>query len=253
MSDSFEDLWSSSAPLPPKSKPQTLSSASSAAPPYSSYANSSKPDVFSLLASSGSITLRYGASSLSLNASAPSSCSITPSLSSLSTGVVRSSRGTPVPPTKPATQSSGDAFGDLFTSASNSYGNASMTLAARLALEAKQRQHGSLVPQKQLGQVQGHDSSAWAGLDLLGGNGFVGFETTSSSASKRQHASSAIEDDWGLGDFGAAPVSSASASKSVSTHTSARSTPQLRTQPDSQRPIQRTATTPSPWSSSPWS
>ncbi|KAF8956361.1 hypothetical protein BDZ97DRAFT_1852066 [Flammula alnicola] len=252
MSDSFEDLWSSSAPLPPKSKPQTLSSASSAAPPYSSSANSSKPDVFSLLASSGSTTPRYGASSLSLNTSAPSSRSITPSLSSLSTGGVRSSRRTPVPPTKPATPSSGDAFGDLFTSASNSNGNASMTLAARLALEAKQRQHGSSVPQKQLAQVQGHDSSAWAGLESVGGSGFVGFGTTSSSASK-QRASSAIEDDWGLGDFGAGAASSASASKNAPTNASARSTPQLRTQPDSQRPIQRTATTPSPWSSSPWS
>ncbi|KAF4617970.1 hypothetical protein D9613_013024 [Agrocybe pediades] len=253
MSDSFADLWSSSAPLPPKPSQQTLSSISSntshrsSASPAVSQGSRSKPDVFSLLASSGSNTSgpRYGglgggtsgygngsASNSSTNASRnASSRPITPAMPSLGG---RTNSSTPAPAAAPSTRStSGDAFSDLFSSASGTNGstNASnMTLAARLAMEAKSSQsNGRGSPSGSMNQPQhsaGVADSAWAGLDsLASGGGGLGLGISPTPASTVRGTSSSTsrvnvndEDDWGLGDFGAPtkvqPTTTTSSSRS---------------------------------------
>ncbi|KAF8908069.1 hypothetical protein CPB84DRAFT_1822172 [Gymnopilus junonius] len=130
-----------------------------------------KPDVFSLLASS---------------TPPPSSRPLTPSAR---------------PPAPP--KSSGDAFSDLFSSSSTNGGpnsSAKMTLAAKLATEAQQRTPS---PQQQpQHSTASHTHSPWAGLDSL--------DSLSSTAppifSSKQP--SVADDDWGLGDFGAATTTS---------------------------------------------
>jgi len=228
MSDSFADLWSSSAPVASKNSQQTLSSISGSATSSqrqnSSQAsrNSNKPDVFSLLASSGtnaSSGPRYGGGSAgtygsgstnngNLNRSGnitSSSRPITPAMSSIGG---RSNSNTPAPS---ASRSNGDAFSDLFSSSSttsNGNGNASnMTLAARLAMEAKARQGSTPGPAKQSSGITGSD--AWAGLDSLASGGGLGLGISPITVSAARPNTTATagnlnndEDDWGLGDFG---------------------------------------------------
>ena len=244
MSDSFADLWSSSAPLPPKPKPQTLSSANSSSSnrttnstPNQPYRASSKPDVFALLAGSGSGSSspygnqqqqRYG--SPNTNGSNPSSRPIS------ALGGQRSSSTTPSLPLAPSRSTSksgsGDAFGDLFSSSKGGNGSgqthAGMTLAARLAMEAQQRSQAQVPgsnPQSQSQQSNG-GGDAWAGLDTLaGGFGVLGGESGSASASHAPKKPVKVDDtdDWGLGDFGA------SSSKPQ------RSQPQPKPQPQTQQ------------------
>ncbi|KAH9484618.1 UBA domain-containing protein 7 [Psilocybe cubensis] len=174
MSDSFADLWSSSAPLSTKPKPQTLSSAASR---QTSSANAnygantgSKPDLFAMLSSSGSgtATPRYGGgmmgntSSNGLSngsrASNPPSRTMTPSSSAVlgagaGAGVARttSAAGTSISRTGSAagaTPGGVDAFSDLFSPSSSTIStstaaNKNMTLAARLAMEAEQKRVGA--------------------------------------------------------------------------------------------------------------
>ncbi len=135
-SDSFADLWSATAPLPPKPKPQTLSGASApqnhANKPY----GSSKPDIFSLLASASPTTSPASCYGSGMTASAPSSCAMTPSRLPPSS----SSRATPQPSgqaySQPVSKANiGDAFGDLFASSGGKEAN--ITLTARMALDKK--------------------------------------------------------------------------------------------------------------------
>ncbi|KJA26654.1 hypothetical protein HYPSUDRAFT_75400 [Hypholoma sublateritium FD-334 SS-4] len=205
MSDSFADLWSTTAPLPPKPKPQTLSGASSSSSGPQTLANkpysSNKPDVFALLASAGptsSSGTRYGSG---LTASAPSSRAMTPSGPPRSS----SSRQTPQPPEQAYSQpvskaNSGDAFGDLFASSAGKEAN--MTLAARLAQEGKGR--GREAPLAAAGETKpaAADGGAWAGLDALIGGGL----NASTPPPVAAHIKVDDVDDWGLADFGSAPA-----------------------------------------------
>jgi len=207
MSDSFADLWSSSAPLPPKPKPQTLASSTAFSNQPQRSTNSSKSDLFSLLASSGPNQQRYGSPNSAMRGTERRSNAGTPS---------------PAPPVSIASSSSrggGDAFGDLFASSSSSAAAggspASMTIAARMAMEAQQKssadRSGSLLPQKT--NVPAHDS-AWAKLDSLvaARDGFGGIQPPIQATTSRKVD---LDDDWGLGDFGSSTVPNTTSSKSI--------------------------------------
>ncbi|PPQ68834.1 hypothetical protein CVT25_008882 [Psilocybe cyanescens] len=247
MSDSFADLWSSSAPLPPKPKPQTLSSASSSTS-SSSFARQnsnsgygvntgSKPDLFAMLSSSGSgnSTPRYGAANgngTGNRPSVPPSRTMTPSSSSLGPGVgLGAGAGAGIARSGSAAaggNTGGDAFSDLFSSSNQGSSNSSnMTLAARLAMESEQRRGGGagmgmgmgrVSPGKQSARGGGvggsSDDAAWAGLDSLatGGSSILKATKTSSAAKHAPTAKVKVDDDaddWGLADFGAASSSRA--------------------------------------------
>ncbi|KAF9524635.1 hypothetical protein CPB83DRAFT_877582 [Crepidotus variabilis] len=217
MSDSFEDLWSSSAPIPPKQKPQTLASASVSGRPGLSSASSSKSDVFALLASSntgGSSQQRYGSSSLggTVNSGARSTTPGSRPMSALGGAGIpsvggRSSSSTPAPlgPKPLATSQKGgnDAFSDLFSSSagSGSNGHSNMTLASRLAMEARQKSQGASSADQI--PTQPGETDAWAGLDALGGGS--SFKPTPMPSEKRNIDN---DDDWGLGDFGSSTTAS---------------------------------------------
>ncbi|KAF8166695.1 hypothetical protein BJ912DRAFT_1002335 [Pholiota molesta] len=230
MSDSFADLWSASAPAKPK--PQTLSSALSSSSTQHRSTTASKPDVFALLAGSGSTpgsgtsTPRYG-TGLGPPASGGSR-PITPSLSTLSTVPATTNtigrQTTPQPPpqsiAKTGSRGAADAFGDLFAPSSTAAGSGNMTLAARLAMEAQRK--GSSA---QLGRGggaatassgAGGDASAWAGLDALSG-GLTAVPVAGRSGGGQPSRAQGVVvddvDDWGLSDFGrsaAATVGAAS-------------------------------------------
>lgn len=205
MSDSFADLWSTTAPLPPKTKPQTLSGASGTQNLASKPSGGSKPDIFALLASAGpttSPTPRYGSG---LTASTPSSRAMTPSRLALSS----SSRATPQPSGQAYSQpvskvNSGDAFGDLFASSAGKEAN--MTLAARLALEGMGKSRdspmGASGTTNSASTAAAADGGAWAGLDALIGGGL----NASTPPPVAPHVKVDDVDDWGLGDFGKVPA-----------------------------------------------
>ena len=229
MSDSFADLWSSSAPLPPKPKPKTLASATSSSNQPQKSTNSSKSDLFSLLASSGSNQQRYGSPNSAVRGTEKRSNTGTPS---------------PVPPVSFVSSSSrggGDAFGDLFASSSSSAtaggSPAGMTIAARMAMEAQQKNSadggGSFLPQKT--NVPAHDS-AWERLDSLvaARDDFGGIQPPNRTTTSRKVD---INDDWGLGDFASSTIPSTTSSKSV---------PVVQPQPRLGKPPSKT-TTVSPW------
>ena len=180
MSDSFADLWSSSAPTSskPAEAPRKLGAYASG-PTLSA----SKPahDVFSMLAAAGPT-------------SNSNSRSTTPSYTNGS----QASRTTQPPYVskqpvqKTVSSGSGDAFSGLLsgTFSSTSANNASMTMAERAALADKQRSAQLL--QNQSSAVKQSDTT-WAGLDALVG-------TPSLSNSKpAQSQSQAANDDWSFG------------------------------------------------------
>ena len=244
MSDSFADLWSSSAPLPPKPKPQTLSSANSSSSnrttnstPNQPYRASSKPDVFALLAGSGSGSSSPYGNQQQQRYGSPNTIGSNPSSRPISAlGGQRSNSTTPSLPLAPSRSTSksgsGDAFGDLFSSSKGDNGSgqahAGMTLAARLAMEAQQRSQAQVPGSKLQSQPQRSNGGgdAWAGLDTLaGGFGVLGGGSGSAGASHAPTKPVKVDDtdDWGLGDFGA------SSSKPQ------RSQPQPKPQPQTQQ------------------
>ncbi|KAI0268087.1 hypothetical protein BC834DRAFT_867836 [Gloeopeniophorella convolvens] len=206
MSDSFADLWSTSAPTKPAQPARKLGG--SAAP---SATGTRRPqyDAFSRLAASGSAS--------------PSSRSVTPSAPAIT--AQRSNGGTP--PT------SGDAFGDLL---SGSF--ASNPSSAKLSMAEKAARARSQTSQQSVAPVL--DSSAWAGLDSLAGNASISSSKPSqppasnnddewffgpsvaSTQSKPSSASESLIDDLGLEDFASHP------------------TPPARPSPSSQAPSSQT-------------
>ena len=188
MTDSFADLWSSSAP---KTKAQTLASASSSIH-TSKTTRTSKPDAFSFLATSAQHS-RYGSPhSTSGNAGKRSNTNTPPVL----------------PPSRGAPSAGVDAFSDLFSSTSSAAGTSqTMTLAEKLALEA-QAKHSRVVGEgHQLKTNVGSQDSAWLGLDSL----------ARSAPSDRSSVSGNLKagDDWGLGDFSSFSTSTTSAAPST--------------------------------------
>ncbi|KAH9179527.1 hypothetical protein EDB89DRAFT_2062591 [Lactarius sanguifluus] len=159
MSDSFADLWSSSAPVKP-SQPARKLGASPAPPPG---ALRPKYDAFAILAASASKT--------------PSPRSLTPSAPA---AVAQKSNG------GAATSTSGDAFGDLL---SGSFGtnpsNPNLSIAEQAA-----RANTRVIQQP---PIPPQTSSAWAGLDsLAGGASFT-------SSLQHKPATPEADDDWIFG------------------------------------------------------
>lgn len=95
-----------------------------------------------------------------------------------------------------------------------------MTLAARLAMEAKRK--GSAQPGKGLGLTpagvsSGGDASAWAGLDALSGE-LAATPVASGSGGRASKAQAVVVDDvddWGLSDFGSSAATIGAASGPV--------------------------------------
>lgn len=177
MADSFADLWNSSAPTP-STKPQTLGSISrSPAPTTSNGTGYRRPDAFSMLSSAG-------------GSSIPSTRSGTPASHPKSNG----------PSPKPATAAAGDAFSGLLSGAISAKPTSQMTMAERAAQAERDRREAALKT-----NMAPKASSAWDGLDSLGGG-----PSTRSPAS----TTPVVDDDWGLGDFGA-PSATAVPAKSA--------------------------------------
>ncbi|KAF5375083.1 hypothetical protein D9758_000377 [Tetrapyrgos nigripes] len=187
MSDSFADLWNSTAPSKPTA-PQKLGSIQPTLKP-----RPPQNDLFSQLSSAGS---------------GPPSRTMTPSHSS------------PAPKASAtAKSSSGDAFSSLFSPGSgfSSKSTENMTMAQR-AEEAERRRREQLL-RNQNQQVQSRNNDAWSGLDSLGGLGATGGKpdtttldddwgfgsATSASATSTTKPSIPTnhdnDDDWGLGEF----------------------------------------------------
>ncbi|KAF5369691.1 hypothetical protein D9615_010167 [Tricholomella constricta] len=185
MSDSFADLWNSSAPSKPAPQPQKLG----AATPTSNPTRRPQQDAFSLLSSTGSSNI--------------GSRSITPS-----GGNTMSQRTTPNPPTKPSLNG-GDAFSGLLSGslAAGANGGARMTIAERAA-EAERQKIEKL--KRHQHAVKTHGSSAWDGLDSLAKSST---QSLPSSSAKPAAGGSLLVDDWGLDSFVSAPVSKVTSAK----------------------------------------
>ncbi|KAH9965766.1 hypothetical protein BC827DRAFT_1179701 [Russula dissimulans] len=196
MTDSFADLWNSSAPVKPTETARKLG----ASPAPSAGAPRPKYDAFALLASSSS------------NASSPRS--LTPS-SNLSVPSQRSN-------TSAAATTSGDAFGDLLLGSFGSgSSNAKLTIAEKAARAKAQVIRQPVVPVP--------NTTAWAGLDSLAGSAdfsstqatksassgidddWIFESSTSSTPAASAPPSNPLTDDWGLGDFVSQPKPSGKA------------------------------------------
>ena len=227
MSDSFSDLWNSSAPSSVLNKPAstTLGSAQRSGTGgqgqqgqgIGQQRRGNQPDLFSLLAPSSTSSLstqgsgRYGGNAASR--------SITPSL-----GGVGSASTTPRPASGQSMHATsggggGDAFKDLLSSlpgnaskVGSGASQAQMTLAARQAKEAERRSSPALnySQQQQMGKASGPVHDAWSGLDSLGSFG-AGAGIGSGALAVQDG------DDWDLGDFGSAATTSSRKAKSTAT------------------------------------
>lgn len=217
MSDSFADLWNSSAPTKPN-EIRTLGALSSA-----SNQNVRKPtnDVFSMLAATSS------SSSVNSRSTTPSHIGRSQVLPP-GTGAVK--------PLQKSSSTSVDAFSNLLspTFASSSKNGTNLTIAQRAAQVEKQRS-GQLRNSIQTAEPQ-LDASTWAGLDALGAkpanigkpqpnaieDDWTSTFTTSSkpgnivsSRPSQVPATTTVDDDWGLHDFGG----KVSTSDKVASHT----------------------------------
>ena len=159
MSDSFADLWSSSAPVKPPQPARKLG----ASPVPSSGALRPKYDAFAMLAASGSKT--------------PSPRSLTPSASVSATQKLNGGA---------APSTSGDAFGDLLSgSIGANPSNANLSIAEQAAkANARAIQQPSIQPQ---------NTSAWVGLDSLAGG------APFSSSLQPKPTTPEVDDDWIFG------------------------------------------------------
>lgn len=210
MSDAFADLWNATGASKPAEAPRKLGAMAATPPSQAAVTRKPQNDVFSMLAATGS------------------SSSITRSTTprSLASGPVplRPIQQTPSGGTRAAAGSrGGDAFSGLLsgTFAAQSSSNANLTMAQRAALAEKEK-----LERTRKTQPSASASSAWAGLDALGGSSIttsaptrdpledLGFSSFSSSPapartpSKSPQPAPPAEDDWGLGDFSSqsAPV-----------------------------------------------
>jgi hypothetical protein len=161
MSDSFADLWNSSAPVKPSQPTPKLGTN----PAPSLGAPRPKYDAFAMLAASGSNS-----------SSRPHSRT-----SSTSATAAQKSNGSAAPTT------SGDAFSDLL---SGSFGNNPSN--AKLSMAERARAKTQVAPPQPI-TAPPHSTSTWAGLDSLA----VG--TSFSSAPPSRPAPSQVEDDWPFG------------------------------------------------------
>ncbi|OCH94467.1 hypothetical protein OBBRIDRAFT_769484 [Obba rivulosa] len=220
MADSFADLWNSTAPTKQPEPPRKLG----ALTPNASTSQPPRNDVFSMLAAAGS----------SSNVASRSISPAGPARPTVNAPAPAKSSQLPVSP-------GGDAFSSLLPGtlvASSRADWANLTIAERAARTEQERKQQSQQPNAATRQ----QSSAWDGLDALGG--FAGVvQTGSPSAATANHAEDIawnfgalqpiqashspqssspappVEDDWGLVDFAKPPQetkASAPPSRSVS-------------------------------------
>lgn len=213
MSDSFADLWNSTAPSKQAqpSQPPTLGSALPSSQPHRP-----QSDVFSMLAA----------------ASPASSRSVTPSRVPVQAALKSASTTrAPAGPTRTVHQGArggGDAFSDLFSgSSSTSNSSTKLTIAERAALAEKHKyaqQRGKQIVSSGNKQTPG---SAWHGLDVLESSTFGQSRSNSispapphdddwndllappavaSTGLTAETVSVQDDDDWGLNDFVSRPV-----------------------------------------------
>ncbi|KAH8830023.1 hypothetical protein DL96DRAFT_1591288 [Flagelloscypha sp. PMI_526] len=184
MGDSFSDLWSTNAPANQKNKPMGSLSAQNTPTisPQAAYGNKrTTPDIFSMLASSGT---------------PGNSRPITP----------QPQRVSPKPPA--STSTNGDAFSELFSGSSATTNTSKLTLAQQAAQKAATSKLSSTPSPAPAPAAP----SAWDGLDSLGGFSSVSPAPTASLTSTNDifdvgtPAPVADNDDWGLSDFVSAPA-----------------------------------------------
>src|SRR5260221_1483218 len=192
MTDSFADLWSSSAAIPPKAKPQTLASASASSSSINiTSRGTSKPDAFSLLTTSQNQQPRYGSPSSTLGNAGKRSTTNTPPFPSPS-----------VTPSRGVGRTGMDAFSDLFSSSATGSSNRNvksqtgMTLAERLARAKDPRR----VEERRMDV--GPQDTAWLGLDSLAhpGSG-TAQQSSDQSTISRVTGTLSEKDDLGWGNF----------------------------------------------------
>lgn len=193
MSDSFADLWSSSAAIPPKPKPQTLANASSTAIHNSTTKGGPKPDAFSFLASSSRQQhQRYSSPNPTPGNPGKRSTTNTPPVS--------------VTPTLGGTTSGLDAFSDLFSSTALSGATkplngsvkspSGMTIAERLAMEAQAENSRRLGEEPRSRTNVSSQDSAWVGLDsLVSGTASAGTSSTPLSQPRPQQKAATLWHD----------------------------------------------------------
>ncbi|KAI0650851.1 hypothetical protein C8Q79DRAFT_409656 [Trametes meyenii] len=212
MSDAFSDLWNSTGAAKPAEPPRKLGTLGSVTP---SQTAPRKPqnDVFSMLAAAGS-------------SSTVGSRSVTPAHTP-----VLGSNVAAKPMQKAASASpalgGGDAFSGLLSgfSSTQSANSANLTMAQRAALaEKERRQHA----QHQASLPPPSASSAWAGLDALGGSSsttkahsstprhdplddlgfgaFSGSTTSNPPPITATKSAPPLDDDWGFGEFASQPT-----------------------------------------------
>ncbi|KZV64066.1 hypothetical protein PENSPDRAFT_757490 [Peniophora sp. CONT] len=219
MSDSFANLWNTSAGTGPKPAQRTLGGAMAAQPASAAGTGVRRPgpDAFSILAASSKPTF----------SSTPATRSQTPASTSSA------------PPSKPPSRGSNDAFSTLLGGSGKlGAGNeAGMSMAQRAA-KAEADRRAALERQQAASKKQ---SAAWAGLDALGSTSIPAagpvspsnddddwlFGSVTSPASTRSPPSTVASpapakstsqaDDWGLDDFISAPAKKPSASSSTAT------------------------------------
>jgi hypothetical protein len=224
MSDSFADLWSTSAPSKPAASPRPLGK--SPAPSASSVNPNRKPtyDAFSMLASSGTFS-----------PPAVGSARASPAPNTSASQARQPDGGIPLPGMARANLNvssgggSGDAFsgllaGSLSGGSGGSAALGNMTMAQRAAKAQQDAVRGSSGGGTTGGGMTGN-AGAWAGLDSLGGFGASPARNTSSKANddlfdldalsvptssiSRSPAPAPVahDDDWPLDDtFAASPI-----------------------------------------------
>ncbi|KAI0758146.1 hypothetical protein C8Q74DRAFT_1452106 [Fomes fomentarius] len=199
MSDAFADLWNATGASKLAEAPRKLGAMAATPPSQAAATRKPQNDVFSMLAAAGSSSSITSRSTTPLGPVPPRLIQQTPSGGTRAAG----SRG-------------GDAFSGLLsgTFAAQSSSNANLTMAQRAALAEKDK-----LERVQKTQPSASASSAWAGLDALGGSSIttsaptrnpledLGFSSFSSSPASARTPSKSLqpapppEDDWGLGDF----------------------------------------------------
>ncbi|KAI0691386.1 hypothetical protein BC835DRAFT_1417145 [Cytidiella melzeri] len=212
MSDSFADLWNSTAPSKPSQPTQTRTLGSII--PAVQQQRRTTNDTFSLLAASSSSSTR---------STTPSYVSSPPIGKAVSTGNVP--LGGSAQPIQKAGSSGGDAFSDLFSGSFTSSSNgANLTIAQKAALVEKQRLGQQSNVQTRPTGTKAADST-WAGLDALGTSSFTSprpvsvspqppvspddwaFDSVAPPAAPVSKARPAkADDDWGLDEFISKPA-----------------------------------------------
>ncbi|KAI0677665.1 hypothetical protein C8Q78DRAFT_1089796 [Trametes maxima] len=212
MSDAFSDLWNSTGVAKPAEPPRKLGTLGSVTPAQTA-PRKPQNDVFSMLAAAGS------SSTVASRSATPAH---TPVLGSNAAAKAMQKAASASP-----ALGGGDAFSGLLSgfSSTQSANSANLTMAQRAALAERERRERA---QQQASNPPPTASSAWAGLDALGGSssttkahssaaghdplddlGFGGFSNSTASKPPPITATKSApppDDDWGFGEFASQPA-----------------------------------------------